>query len=482
MRRVRRSRVTAVFALLLLCGLQLAPGAAAATNATVTSLSLSASVFADDFAPLPEQVNVHLVLRRQARVTVRVLRLDGTKVRTFARRLRLPAGEHIWSWDGRNGAGVPVPDGLYQVRVRAVNGAGIAVQSRPLRKGMPAIYPVNPDVIVIAVDPGHGGRYPGATRDGWNEKDFNLDIGLKLQALLERAGVQVVMSRTTDNAVDEPPTDRNGDGLFNRYDDDLLRNDSANTARADVGVHVHNNAAPNTGARGTETYANANRTFTPEAVELAQLMLREEVVALEAHHSAAFVPVDAGVHFGWYYYLAPYDPPFLARPSLMTSVLSESLFVSNAAELEALKRPEIRLSLASAIYIGLANWLNIRDFGIGYELLQAPAASVAAGSAQSYRLRLTNRGNVASSGWTLELHSVPAVALYDGSGQLGSLMGSVAVPDGVGPGQSVDLTVAAVTPASAGDWLVKSDVQLPDNSYLSTVGVVSLQLPLTTTP
>jgi hypothetical protein len=95
---------------------------------------------------------------------------------------------------------------------------------------------------------------------------------------------------------------------------------------------------------------------------------------------------------------------------------------------------------------------------------------------------VTNRGNAASSGWTLELHSVLAVPVYDGSGQLGTLMGSVAIPNGLQPGQSVDLTVAVVAPASAGDWLVKSDVHLSDGSYLSTVGVVSLQTPLTTTP
>lgn len=478
---VARSSRLLVIALLVLGTLFPGPAVAATTtNGTITSLTLSGSVFAEDFAPLPQHVDIRLVLSRQARVTIRITRPDGTRIRTFAKRLSLAAGEHLWSWNGRNGAGAPVADGLYQVRVRTVNSS--AVQIRPVRKGMPLIYPANPGAIMIAVDPGHGGRYPGATRDGWKEKDFNLAIGLKLQALLERAGVEVVMSRTTDNALDEPPTDNNGDGVFDRYDDDLLRNDSANLARADVGVHVHNNAAPNTNAHGTETYAPSDRTFTPGSVALAQLVLHEEVTGLEAFHSPGFVPVDAGVHSGWYYYMGPYDPPYLPRPSLMPSVLSESLFVSNAAELEALKRPEVQLSLAAAMYIGLANWLNSRDFGIGYELLTGPASPVAPGSAVTYQLRVTNRGNLVSSGWNLELHSVPAVAVYDGSGQLGSLIGSIAVPDGLQPGQSVDLTVAAVAPAGAGDWLVKSDVRLPDNSYLSTVGVVSLQLPLSTTP
>jgi hypothetical protein len=59
-------------------------------------------------------------------------------------------------------------------------------------------------------------------------------------------------------------------------------------------------------------------------------------------------------------------------------------------------------------------------------------------------------------------------------------MGSVAVPDGLQPGASVNLTVNATAPATAGQWWVKADVKLADDSYASTAGVVSLQVPLTT--
>ena len=92
-------------------------------------------------------------------------------------------------------------------------------------------------------------------------------------------------------------------------------------------------------------------------------MLDAEVAALEAYRSPTFTPQDNGVRTGWYYYLGPYDPPFLPRPSLVTSVLSESLFVSNAADLEALKRADVRQSIAAGIYIGLAEWLNATRLG-----------------------------------------------------------------------------------------------------------------------
>jgi N-acetylmuramoyl-L-alanine amidase len=474
-------KIPYVLAALSALALATAAPVGAASNDTIKALSLSGSPFDEDFAPLPTEVQARLVLARNARVTVRVVTVDGTRVRTLIEGADLAQGRHEWSWDGRDDAAHLVPDGVYEIRARAANALGVAVARREVRKGLPEIFPANPGAIVIAVDPGHGGRYPGAVNDGYMEKDFNLDIGLKLQALLARAGVQVVMSRTTDDALDEPPTDWNGDGLFNRYDDDLLRTDSKNLARADVAVHVHNNASTTASRHGTGTYTDAHQTWTPEATELAQLVVAEEVRALRAYTSPKFVPKNNGVHFGWYYYMGPYDPPYLARPSQVTSVLSESLFVTNESELAALKRDDVRLSLAAAIYIGLARWLNERDVGIGYELVSGPASSVAAGAPVTYTIRVTNRGNANSSGWRLQLHNVPFVPVYDGSGELGSLMGSVAVPDGLAPGESVNVVVSATAPPGAGNWWVKADMKLADNSYASSAGIVALQLPLTTT-
>lgn len=291
-----------------------------------------------------------------------------------------------------------------------------------------------------------------------------------------------MMSRTTDVAVSEPPFDHNGDGTIDRYDDDLMRNDSANLARADVVVHVHNNAATSPAARGTGTYTSMARTWTPEAVYLAALMVDEQYAALDSYRTPAFTPMNDGVHGGWYYYVGPYDPPFLPRPTLMPSVLSESLYLSNPLELEALKRADVRLSLAGGMYIAIASYLNTRDLGIGYELLDGPDAPVAAGSQASFRVRVTNRGNSPSSDWKLELHNVAAVPVYDGSGALGDFLGSVAVPNGLQPGESVDLTANALTPAAVGDWWVKADVRLAGGAYASALGVVPLQVPLTTTP
>lgn len=44
------------------------------------------------------------------------------------------------------------------------------------------------------IDPGHGGTFPGRVNDSVLEKNINLEIALKLDALLEETGAQVVMT------------------------------------------------------------------------------------------------------------------------------------------------------------------------------------------------------------------------------------------------------------------------------------------------
>lgn len=485
--------VLAVVAALLMPGVVVR----AATNDTISELSLSGSPFATDFAPLPQAVNVRVRLARPARVWVAVFNEAGQRVRFLARRVRLVAGDHVWSWDGRKDSGAEADDGIYRIQVRTRNGLGVALESRHVRKGLPAIYPANPAALVIVIDPGHGGRFVGAAYAGVGEDVFNLDIALKLKALLARAGVTVILTRASDVAVDEPASDVNADGLVNGFDDLAARNDIANLARADINLHIHNNGATCHCYRGTEVFTSMSRSWTPAGLELAGMLQREQLFVLDQYRDNGYFPIDRGVKSGSYYYMAPYSvvcptaqgksdcsPPYLPRPVLMPSVLTESLFVNGGPgmEFDLLMRPDVRTSLAASFYIALAEYLNTRAYGLAYELVQGPPPTVAAGSPVSYRLRLTNRGNLASAGWQVQFRSVPAVPLYDGSDAAGELLGSATVPDGLAPGASIEIEVAALAPAAAGDWLIKADVRLPDDTSFALAGIAALQVPLTTTP
>jgi N-acetylmuramoyl-L-alanine amidase len=86
---------------------------------------------------------------------------------------------------------------------------------------------------VVVLDPGHGGKDPGAVFNGCKEKDYNLDISLRCEAILKSKGVNVHMTRSTDVYV----------SLEDRYK-------FANDLNATLFVSIHNNSMPN-GMKGS---------------------------------------------------------------------------------------------------------------------------------------------------------------------------------------------------------------------------------------
>jgi len=94
-------------------------------------------------------------------------------------------------------------------------------------------------VKTIVVDPGHGGRDPGARGPaGTREKDIVLKIAKKLARILKRElGCRVIMTRRSD-----------------RYLPLTQRTAIANANKADLFISIHANAAPTRRLRGIETY------------------------------------------------------------------------------------------------------------------------------------------------------------------------------------------------------------------------------------
>lgn len=90
----------------------------------------------------------------------------------------------------------------------------------------------------IVIDPGHGGRDPGAQGHGITEADLTLDVALRLEALLKKQpGIEVILTRRTDVYV--PLAERTA---------------LANRAGADLFLSIHANASLNREAHGIETY------------------------------------------------------------------------------------------------------------------------------------------------------------------------------------------------------------------------------------
>ena len=89
----------------------------------------------------------------------------------------------------------------------------------------------------IVIDPGHGGEDFGATYNGRNEKDDNLNLALAVGEILADNGIEVLYTRTEDV-----------------YNTPFEKATMGNNANADLFVSIHRNAlpTPNTGT-GVET-------------------------------------------------------------------------------------------------------------------------------------------------------------------------------------------------------------------------------------
>lgn len=107
---------------------------------------------------------------------------------------------------------------------------------------------------IIVLDPGHGGKDPGAiSRSGKYEKHITLAMAKETREYLEDAGYKVVLTRSTDKAIP----------LRRRYQ-------IAHEADGDLFISIHADSAKNRSARGLSVYTISERASDKEAAALAE--------------------------------------------------------------------------------------------------------------------------------------------------------------------------------------------------------------------
>lgn len=96
----------------------------------------------------------------------------------------------------------------------------------------------------VCLDPGHGGKDPGAVNQNRTEKEDVRKATLRIGALLEASGIEVIYTRTTDI-----------------YLAPVARANISNQVMADLFVSIHRNSAANATAKGTEilVYSNSGK-------------------------------------------------------------------------------------------------------------------------------------------------------------------------------------------------------------------------------
>jgi N-acetylmuramoyl-L-alanine amidase len=219
-----------------------------------------------------------------------------------------------------------------------------------------------PTIRKIVLDPGHGGKDPGAIGvGGIAEKDIVLAVAKKLERKLKQEmGVEVVLTRRDDR--------------FIALED---RTAIANAEGADLFVSLHMNASPNGEAKGLETYyldntndeaslrlaARENGTSRTNVSDLqfilsdmTQNMKLEDSITL-AHHlqhslvdgmSTRLADVkDLGVKKALFYVLVG------AR---MPSVLVEMFFITNKTEGRAMSQESYQNAVVDALYDGILKY------------------------------------------------------------------------------------------------------------------------------
>jgi len=212
----------------------------------------------------------------------------------------------------------------------------------------------------IVIDPGHGGHDPGARGNGISEAALVLDVAVRLEDLLKKQNVEVLLTRRTDAYVSlEERT-----AMANRYNADLF-------------LSIHANASPVPAARGIETYF-LNFAANPEAEAIAA---RENAgSARNMRHLPDIVQaialnnkLDESRDFATIVQSTLYDQlrrtnktlknlgvkqaPFMVLVgATMPSVLAEISFMSNSAEATLLKTDRYKQQIAEALKAGITRY------------------------------------------------------------------------------------------------------------------------------
>ncbi|SOB90859.1 N-acetylmuramoyl-L-alanine amidase [Ureibacillus xyleni] len=178
---------------------------------------------------------------------------------------------------------------------------------------------------IIVLDPGHGGKDPGASKSGAVEKKIVLEVAKKVQQKLEAAGAIVHMTRVSDT--------------FPTLDDRVVFSEDK---FAEIFVSIHVNSATNTSANGTETYYSISANDNEKEDYRLANAINTQIVNNADMNNRKVKRAD-------YYVL---------RNQLIPSVLVELGFVSNASDRAKLVNSEYVEIFADSIYKGILQYYS----------------------------------------------------------------------------------------------------------------------------
>ncbi|TAK07999.1 MAG: N-acetylmuramoyl-L-alanine amidase [Candidatus Manganitrophaceae bacterium] len=244
--------------------------------------------------------------------------------------------------------------------------AGADTEKPSPRSDVAALLPPPPPFTIktIVIDPGHGGKDPGALGvNGLEEKEVVLDVSLRLKELIEKKlKKKVIMTRDQD--------------VFIPLDERTLM---ANAQKADLFVSVHANSSPRRSTQGIEVYflgrasddraievaARENATSQKAARDFQEVILNDLERDFNMNESLEFAHLTQNAFVEQL--LSKYPtaslgvkraPFYVLANTNMPAILAEISFLTNPAEEKRLRSSPYRQKIAESLLRGIERYLD----------------------------------------------------------------------------------------------------------------------------
>lgn len=240
----------------------------------------------------------------------------------------------------------------------------VKVDSVPEVKPLSLAQQLGLGVKKIVLDPGHGGKDPGAMAFGLKEKDIVLDIAKKLAPTLKKElGCEVVLTRDED--------------IFISLEE---RTAIANTNNADLFISLHINAHQSSKVRGLETYylnlttnaeamrvaARENATSTHQMSELQDILsdimknskINESSRLAQQVHNSILTEADKKGFAGMKNLGVKQAPFYVLIGAQMPAILIELAFISNDKDVDNLRNSAFIEMLTGEIAEGIRAYIS----------------------------------------------------------------------------------------------------------------------------
>ena len=185
---------------------------------------------------------------------------------------------------------------------------------------------------IIYLDPGHGGKDPGAMYKSIMEKDINLEISKNLKTLLENNGATVYMTRDGDYDLSVPNT-------INRKRSDLSRRSNIiNKSECDIFLSIHLNAESTGTWSGAQVFYDDINDENEKIAKIMQQVFKENLNTKRKYKESTDLYLQKRIN----------------RPG----VLLELGFLSNSNDRYLLKKKFYQNKLSNVIMQGLITYFN----------------------------------------------------------------------------------------------------------------------------